>query len=60
MKNYTETFTFQSELNELRKKGAPEKSIKKHTKIMGQFDENGCEIGTDYANVVLAYLHFVP
>ncbi len=60
MKNYTETLTFQSKINALKEEGIPEEFIKKYTKLMEQFDDNGCEVGTDYSNVVLAYPHPIP
>lgn len=60
MKNYIETLTFKNKVNELRKIGMSEESIKKYTEIMSQFDENGCKVGTDYTNVVLAYPHPIP
>jgi hypothetical protein len=60
MKNYTETLTFKSELSGLKENGASKEFIKKYTKIMSQFDENGCEVGTDYSSVVLAYPHPIP
>ncbi len=60
MKNYTETLTFKNKIKELRENGASEEFLEKYTKIMSQFDDNGCEIGTDYTNVVLAYPHPIP
>lgn len=60
MKSYIETLTFQDESNKLREKGIPESSIKKYTECMSQFDENGCELDTDYTNVVIAYPHPIP
>lgn len=60
MKNYTETLTFKNEVIKLKESGVSEKNIKKYTEIMSQFDENGCEVGTDYTNVVLAYPHPIP
>lgn len=60
MRNYTETLTFKNEINTLRKKGVPEASLTKYTELMSQFDDNGCEVGTDYTNVVLAYPHPKP
>jgi len=60
MRNYTETLTFKNKINKLRESGISEKDIKKYTKIMSQYDENGCEVGTNYTNVILAYPHPIP
>jgi hypothetical protein len=57
MKNYTETATFKNEIVCLKKHKASKEFIKKYISAMSQFDENGCEVGTDYSNVVLAYPH---
>jgi hypothetical protein len=60
MKNYTETLTFKNKIIKLKEKGVSEEFIKKYTEMYSKFDENGCEVGTDYTNVVLAYPHPIP